>query len=407
MRLQQEVEESLTDANHLKSEKELFISKLKSDGLRNRRLSDLPGKGETLMAQAEAVKQQNNSFHNDYFKSRAKVLRDRICGNVTKLRTTFGVDYDLPSDSRKDLEWAGLDLLGATQALAANTFTQNKRLGQVDTDTCVKPAASTPHVRSDSLFGTSSQGQKSSTSQNFELETTLSHIESAINQKTVGGRYVPNQSSALKNTRANGNNQRSQTSVVNQLELETGDSDNSIEHNCTIPEQTSSAEVRSRDCQPRASLKLPKMSFDGTYWRGFLSQFEAYARRMSWSEEDKIDAFSMCLRKEASEYFSVLPNTVKESFTELKSKFEQYFKRNDSPSTIRWEILSTKQREDESLEKYLARLQKLILSAYPDSKQVEMNTSLFIEAFLKGCRDKTAAVAAGVKRPSTLEEAYR
>ena len=154
------------------------------------------------------------------------------------------------------------------------------------------------------------------------------------------------------------------------------------------------------------NLRLPKMSFDGTYWRGFVSQFEAYARRMQWTELDKVDAFAMCLRKEAAEYFSVLPETVKDTFDGIKLKFEQFFKRNDSPSTIRWEILSTEQREDETLEKYLARLQKLISSAYPDSKQMELHSSLFIEAFLKGCRDKAAAVAAGMKRPSTLEEAY-
>ena len=140
------------------------------------------------------------------------------------------------------------------------------------------------------------------------------------------------------------------------------------------------------------NLRLPKMSFDGTYWRGFVSQFEAYARRMQWTELNKIDSFAMCLRKEAADG--------------IKLKFEQFFERNDSPSTIRWEILSTEQPEDETLEKYLARLQKLILSAYPDSKQMELHSSLFIETFLKGCCDKAGAIAAGVKCPSTLEEAY-
>ena len=127
---------------------------------------------------------------------------------------------------------------------------------------------------------------------------------------------------------------------------------------------------------------------------------------MQWTELDKVDAFTMCLRKEAVEYFGVLPEKVKDTFDSIKLKFEQFFERNDSPSTIRWDILSPEQCEDEALEKYLACLQKLILSAYPDSKQLELHSSLFIEVFLKGCRDKATAVAAGVKRPSTLEEAY-
>ena len=87
-------------------------------------------------------------------------------------------------------------------------------------------------------------------------------------------------------------------------------------------------------------------------------------------------------------------------------KFQQFFERNDSPSTTRWEILSTEQREDETLEKYLAHLQKLILSPYPDSKLMELHSSLFMEAFLQGCYDKATAVVAGVKCLSTLEEAY-
>ena len=114
---------------------------------------------------------------------------------------------------------------------------------------------------------------------------------------------------------------------------------------------------------------------------------------MQWTEFNKIDAFTMCLRKEAAEYFSALPKTVKDTFDGVKLKFEQFFERNDSPSTIRWEILSTEQCEDETLEKYLAHLQKLILSAYPDTKQMELHSSLFIEAFLKGCHDKAATVA--------------
>ena len=124
---------------------------------------------------------------------------------------------------------------------------------------------------------------------------------------------------------------------------------------------------------------------------------------MQQTELDKIDAFAMCLRKEVADYFSVLLETVKDTFDGIKFKFEQFFDRNDSP-TIRWEILLTEQHEDETLEKNLARLQKLILSAYPDSKQMELHRSLFIEAFLKGCRDKAAAIAAGVKRPSTWKK---
>ena len=260
---------------------------------------------------------------------------------------------------------------------------------------------------------------RSSTPVQSNQYKALDNITHTINSKTLDGRYVggkgvnqqtptryksrPKQyqvkyhSPRIPNRNVESDDCRSdQSSDQEQVYISQGPSESD--------EPVSSS--RRRPVHRSRNLRLPKMSFDGTYWRGFVSQFEAYARRMQWTELDKVDAFAMCLRKEAAEYFSVLPETVKDTFDGIKLKFEQFFERNDSPSTIRWEILSTEQREDETLEKYLARLQKLILSAYPDSKQMELHSSLFIEAFLKGCRDKAAAVAAGVKRPSTLEEAY-
>ena len=165
--------------------------------------------------------------------------------------------------------------------------------------------------------------------------------------------------------------------------------------------------ARIRNVRSQGSLDVPKLTFTGEYWRGFIGQFETYARNMPWTEANKIDAFSMCLRKEASEYFSILSAQVRSSFDEIKTKFEAHFEKTDVPSTIRWELLAVEQREDESLERFLTRLQKMIISAYPDTAQQELNCAMFIEAFLKGCRDKHSALAAGTKSPKTLEEAFK
>ena len=115
----------------------------------------------------------------------------------------------------------------------------------------------------------------------------------------------------------------------------------------------------------------------------------------------------MCLRKKASEYFSILSAQVRSSFDEIKTKFEAHFEKTDVPSTIKWELLAVEQRKDESLEMFLTRLQKMIISTYPDTAQQELNCAMFIEAFMKGCRDKHSALAAGTKSPKTLEEAFK
>ena len=83
------------------------------------------------------------------------------------------------------------------------------------------------------------------------------------------------------------------------------------------------------------NFQIPKLSFDGEYWKGFITQFETVAERLAWTEADKLDAFSLALKKEAAEYYSILPYIKRTYFTWLKSKFEEYFEELDPPSSVR------------------------------------------------------------------------
>ena len=154
-------------------------------------------------------------------------------------------------------------------------------------------------------------------------------------------------------------------------------------------------------------MQVPKMSFSGEGWRGFISQFETVADRCRWSEREKLDNFSMCLKKDAAEYYSVLPERNEMNFLEIKKRFEGFFDKTEPASAIRWDILNIEQREDEPLEKYLARLQGMIMRAYPGSSPSEQDNTLFVEVFLKGCREKGAVLAICDKKPTSLEEAYK
>ena len=95
------------------------------------------------------------------------------------------------------------------------------------------------------------------------------------------------------------------------------------------------------------------------------------------------------------------------NFLEIKKRFEGFFDKTEPASAIRWDILNIEQREDEPLEKYLARLQGMIMRAYPGSSPSEQDNTLFIEVFLKGCREKGAVLAICDKKPTSLEEAYK
>ena len=47
------------------------------------------------------------------------------------------------------------------------------------------------------------------------------------------------------------------------------------------------------------------------------------------------------------------------------------------------------------------------MRVYPDSSQNEQDNTLFIEVFLKGCREKEAVISICDKKPKNLEEAYK
>ena len=95
------------------------------------------------------------------------------------------------------------------------------------------------------------------------------------------------------------------------------------------------------------------------------------------------------------------------NFLEIKTRFKGFFNKTEPASAIRWDILNIEQREDEPLEKYLARLQVITMRAYPGSSPSEQDNTLFIEVFPKGCREKGAVLAICDKKLTSLEEAYK
>ena len=155
------------------------------------------------------------------------------------------------------------------------------------------------------------------------------------------------------------------------------------------------------------NFKIPQLSFSGKGWKGFITRFETASDKLGWTAEEKLDAFSLAMVDDAAEYYGVLPDTKKTDYAWLRGKFDEYYEDLGPPSSLRWELLSVEQREDETLEKYMARLQKMIIRAYPESETRQLSNPMFVETFLKGCRDKNAALAACDKDPKSIEQAYK
>jgi hypothetical protein len=82
------------------------------------------------------------------------------------------------------------------------------------------------------------------------------------------------------------------------------------------------------------------------------------------------------------------------------------FGRKDLPHIIRRQLQDLKQEQDELLEEYAERAQEMSTDGYPDTPE-EFVEIIAIDAFLKGCTDKKAALTPMDKNPGTLDQALQ
>ncbi|VDH98170.1 Hypothetical predicted protein [Mytilus galloprovincialis] len=122
----------------------------------------------------------------------------------------------------------------------------------------------------------------------------------------------------------------------------------------------------------------PKMStFDGKAdWRPYFAQFCHIAKRCKWSEQQKLDNLIVFLRDKALKFYSSRPVEIKDNFQVLY----------------------------ESLEEFADKVQELATDGYPESPDYFIQI-VAVDAFLKGCAEKQAALVAMDKNPSSLDEA--
>ena len=150
----------------------------------------------------------------------------------------------------------------------------------------------------------------------------------------------------------------------------------------------------------------PKMStFDGkTDWRPFHIQFVYIATRYKWTNEQKLDKLIECLRDRALKYFSTRPDVEKQNFETLCQKMNERFGKKDLPHIVRRQLQDVRHDTGETLEEFEERVRDMAVDGYPNMSDVCIQT-VAVDAFLKGCNNKQAALTAMDKNPTTLDEA--
>lgn len=152
----------------------------------------------------------------------------------------------------------------------------------------------------------------------------------------------------------------------------------------------------------------PKLStYDGkTEWKPYYIQFNHIAKKYMWNEREKLDKMIECLREKALKFFSSRPENVQKDFKLLCQKFKESFDRKDQSHIIRRQLQEIQQKTDETLEEFAERIEDLSTEAYPDSPEFFRST-ITIDAFLRGCLEKRAALVTLDKDPKTLDEAVQ
>ena len=83
----QVLDASVHEISELKSEKESFLVRyLREDEEQNRRIRDMQEEGDHLLVKAQAMKEQNLSFMNDFFKSCSGILKRRIEDSINSMK---------------------------------------------------------------------------------------------------------------------------------------------------------------------------------------------------------------------------------------------------------------------------------------------------------------------------------
>ncbi|CAC5404214.1 unnamed protein product [Mytilus coruscus] len=170
-------------------------------------------------------------------------------------------------------------------------------------------------------------------------------------------------------------------------------------------DDSSSREVKSNQ---RSGPTPPKLAiFDGkSEWKPYFMQFNHIARKYEWSNEQKLDRLIECLRDKALKFVSTRQETVQKDYDMLVQKLSQRFGNKDLPHTIRRQLQEVRQFVDESIEEFAERIQELATDGYLNTPENVVDT-IAVDAFLKGCTDKKAALFAMEKDPNTMDQALQ
>lgn len=157
------------------------------------------------------------------------------------------------------------------------------------------------------------------------------------------------------------------------------------------------------------SSALPKLqAFDGraTHWEAFIFQFENLARSSGWNKLEKLNNLQSCLRGKAVTFVRSRSEGVRSSYRLLVKALQERYGVKELPGVARRQVLTMKQEEGESIEDFADKILNKVSEGFPEVDD-EVLQGLAVDAFLRGCRDRSAAFAAAEKEPDRMQDAVK
>lgn len=167
---------------------------------------------------------------------------------------------------------------------------------------------------------------------------------------------------------------------------------------------TRTSRSRSRSKSPQMQKMSVFKGSDSPNWESFIYQSERVAAHRGWSANKKAFRLLECLGDVALEYARKVNKNG--DYKDLKRHLKQRISRKELPILARRKLPFTKQLENENVEDFAQRVYFLALDGY-ENCEGNMIEEISMETFLRGCRDKEAAMKAMDREPTTLQKAVR
>ena len=173
-------------------------------------------------------------------------------------------------------------------------------------------------------------------------------------------------------------------------------------------DKDTNSSMRDRPWLSNGPLPPKLATFDGkSEWRPYYVQFIHISNKYLWDDKQRLDKLVECLRDKALKFYSTRQPSVQNNFKALAEKMNQRFGNKDLPYTIRRQLQDARQNLDESVEEFAERVQEMATDGYGTTTPENVVETISVDAFLKGCTDKKAALFAMEKTPTTLDQALQ